>query len=236
MIFKGIPKILAIIPARGGSKGLPNKNIYPLAGKPLIRHTIEAALASKYICKTVVSTDSQQIMEVCEDLCEVIKRPAILATDNAPSEPVFHHAINCLAIDGHKYDFIVALQPTSPLRDADDIDNAFQSYFLSEATALISGFEPPHSPLKSFYNDGTFLRGLINNDYPFSPRQSLPKTFIPNGAIYIVENNLFLEQQGFFTSKTIPYLMPFKKSIDIDTVEDIEACEKYLNEKKILNP
>lgn len=129
-------RVLAIIPARGGSKGIPKKNIIDLAGKPLIAWTIEASYCSKYITKTIVSSDSDEILEVAKNHnSNILKRPDELATDISSSEIVVKHAIENME---EKFDYIVLLQPTSPLRDTTDIDCAFENLFCSNATALIS--------------------------------------------------------------------------------------------------
>ena len=131
-------KVLAIIPARGGSKGLPRKNIADLAGKPLIAWTIEASLNSKYITKTMVSSDDKEILDISVEYgAEIIKRPENLASDDATSESVVKHAIDCLEATGEVFDIVVLLQPTSPLRNSKDIDNAIELMFSSDATSSV---------------------------------------------------------------------------------------------------
>jgi CMP-N,N'-diacetyllegionaminic acid synthase len=222
-------KILAIIPARGGSKGIPNKNIRDLAGKPLIAWTIEAALKSSYINKTVVSSDSDVILEISKKCgAETIKRPVYLADDTARSEPVISHVLEQFK-NKENFDYIILLQPTSPLRTATDIDEAIKMLLKSEATALISVYKPQHHPLKAFKTDAdSFLKGLVNDDYPFTPRQELPKTFYPNGAIYLIKTNLFLETGKLFTDKTIAFEMPTDKSLDLDTEADFNSLVNTL--------
>ena len=221
-------KILAIIPARGGSKGVPNKNIVDVGGKPLMVWTIEAALKSKYITKTIVSSDSDAILEIAKKYqAQVIKRPAELATDEARSEPVMAHALIELAENGDIYDYVILLQPTSPLRIAEDIDAAILTLLKSDATALISVYEANHHPLKAFTaNDNGYLNGLVNNEFPFMPRQVLPKAFYPNGAIYLIKTENFLEKNQLFTDKTIAFEMPIEKSVDVDNLDDIYKIHK----------
>ncbi|MFK5889298.1 MAG: acylneuraminate cytidylyltransferase family protein [Flavobacteriaceae bacterium] len=213
-------KILAIIPARGGSKGIPDKNIKDLAGKPLIAWTIEAALKSTYITKTMVSSDSDTILEISKKYgAETVKRPTYLADDATRSEPVISHVLEQLK-EG-SFEYVILLQPTSPLRTATDIDKAVQTLLNSDGTALISVYQPQHHPLKAFKtNDKGFLKGLVNDEYPFTPRQELPKTFYPNGAIYMVETKLFLKTGKLFTDKTRVFEMPIDKSFDLDTEAD----------------
>ena len=223
--------VLSIIPARGGSKGLHKKNIYPLNGKPLIAYTIEASLNSKYITKTVVSSENEEILNIAKKYdAEIIKRPEKYASDTTSSETVILDCIKQLEKKNEKYDVLILLQPTSPLRNNIDIDNAFELFFQLSGHSLISVYEPEHTPYKSFIlNSKGFLEGLIDNKMPFMRRQDLPKTFIPNGAIYIIYVKEFLKKRHLFSSKTIPFIMQPKKSIDIDTINDIKKCEKILN-------
>lgn len=221
--------VLAIIPARGGSKGLPGKNIIDLAGKPLIAWTIEASLGSKYIAKTIVSSDSVKILEVSKKYgSEILKRPDELATDISSSEIVVKHAIESLE---EKFDYIVLLQPTSPLRDTINIDNAFEKLFSTDATALISVSEYDNKILKAFKeNEFGYIEGISNNKYPFMRRQDLPKTYMSNGAIYIIKVDEFLRNNSFYADNTVSFVMDEIKSLDIDTKEDLAKVEKYINE------
>jgi CMP-N-acetylneuraminic acid synthetase len=222
-------KILTIIPARGGSKGIPDKNIKDLAGKPLIAWTIEAALKSLYVTKTIVSSDSETILEISQKYgAKTLKRPAYLASDTARSEPVITHVLE--QFKEENYDYIILLQPTSPLRTNSDIDKAIKTLLESDATALISVYRPQHHPLKAFkMNSKGFLKGIINDDFPFAPRQELAEAYYPNGAIYIVKTALFLETGKLFTDKTVAFEMPFEKSLDIDTEADFINLEKALD-------
>lgn len=222
-------KILAIIPARGGSKGLPRKNILDLADKPLIAWTIEASKKSKFITSTLVSSDSDEILSTASIYCaDILKRPTELATDISSSEVVIKHVLENTK---EKYDYLVLLQPTSPLRDAVDIDNAFEKLFSSDDTALISVCEYDNKILKAFKeNKFGYIEGISNNKYPFMRRQDLPKTFMSNGAIYIIKVDEFLKNKSFFTDKTISFVMDDIKSLDIDTQEDLEMAEKHINE------
>ncbi len=215
-------KVLAIIPARGGSKGIPRKNLINFRGKPLIKWSIEAALHSKFITDIVVSSDDDEILNEAKKNEGVIalKRPFKLAQDISRTEPVLKHVIETLK---EEYQYFILLQPTSPLRNNEDIDNAFLKFKSLEAKSLISVCELDDHPYKSFkINKKGFLEGIINNDFPFQPRQILPETFKANGAIYIIETKEFLKRNSLLTSKTIKYLMSKEKSLDIDTIEDIK--------------
>ena len=224
-------KILAIIPARGGSKGIPKKNIVLVGGKPLIAWTIEAAKKSKYINRIVVSSDSDEILSVAAKYgAEPIKRPAELATDTAPPEPLVHHALKYLK-DEQKYapDVLVYLQATSPLRDYKDIDSAFDIFLRSKATSAISAYELDKKYLKTFISSKNgFLKGVANNEFPFMNRQLLPNIYMPNGAIYIIMTKAFKKLGRLLSDKTLPYIMSLEKSIDIDNPEDLKKLRLIL--------
>ena len=225
-------KTIAIIPARAGSKGIPNKNLVEVAGKPLIQWTIEAANKSECIDTIVVTSDGESILNHAKKYERVItlKRPESLAQDTTPTLPVVEHVLEKLNISLEEYTYLILLQPTSPLRTTKHIDDAFKTIEASNATSLISMSLPEHHPLKSFVkNDEGFLEGIVNNEYPFMPRQELPKVYQPNGAIYIIELKSLLEDKSFFTNKTIEFLMSTKSSVDIDTIEDIKKVESYVN-------
>ncbi len=224
-------KILAIIPARGGSKGLPRKNIIDLAGKPLIAWSIEAALESKYITTTVVSSEDKEILSVATQWgAEVIKRPDELAQDTTASEPVVTHALNeAMKQYDEEYDYLVLLQPTSPLRSAKHIDTALEKLFNSNADALISVCQYDKKVLKTFLqNEDGYLQGISNNSYPFMRRQDLPDVFMPNGAIYIIDVKIFQKHEKLFTSKTVAFTMDDKSSVDVDTLEDLQMIKKII--------
>jgi CMP-N,N'-diacetyllegionaminic acid synthase len=220
-------RILSIIPARAGSKGLPRKNRIDLAGKPLIAWTIEASLNSKYITKTVVSSDSDEMLKIAKEYgAGIIKRPGELATDTASSESVAAHVLEYIE---EEFNFVVLLQPTSPLRNTEDIDSSFEKLFRENATALISVCETDNKILKAFKeNKKGFIEGILNNKYPFMRRQDLPKIYMSNGAIYIVKVGDFLKNDSFYTAKTISYVMSGARSLDIDTKEDLKKVKESI--------
>ena len=225
-------RILAVIPARGGSKGIPHKNIISVAGKPLIVWSIEAALGSKYVTKTVVSSDDEAILSVArEHGVEPLKRPETLATDEAGSEGLIVHALEAEKEQGNTYDYVMLLQPTSPLRGTTEIDEAVEQLQKSDAHALISVYTPEHTPYKAFkLSKNGRLEGLVDNKTPFMRRQDLPQTFMPNGAIYLIETELFLETRSLFCEDgTVAYEMSREKSVDIDTTDDVNIVDKLLS-------
>jgi CMP-N,N'-diacetyllegionaminic acid synthase len=223
-------KVLSIIPARAGSKGIANKNIIDLYGKPLLVWSIEASLNSKYISKTVVSSNGDAILKIAEEFgAEMIKRPQNLAQDASSSEAVIEHMLQTLGDDLDAFEYLILLQPTSPLRDHNDIDNAFEMLLNSDADALISVYEEDNKILKAFKeNSDGYIEGIANNEYPFMPRQELPSVYMSNGAIYIIKISEFLKSKKLFCEKTIAYTMSKEKSLDIDTREDLEKAKLYM--------
>jgi len=222
-------KILAIIPARGGSKGIPRKNIIPLAGKPLIAWTIETAKKSKYIDKIVVSSDDNEILAIGEKFkAQPVKRPAHLATDTAAPEPLIFQVMDYLKEkENYIPKIIVYLQPTSPLRDAGDIDASIEIVLNKKSTAVISVYELEKKYLKTFVTDKSgYLRGSLNNKYPFANRQQLPSVYMPNGAVYVITRKEFIKTGRLFSSKTVPYTMTAEKSFDLDTIEDLKKLKR----------
>lgn len=247
MLYTKKPKILAIIPARGGSKGLPNKNMYPVTPSansepiPLIEFTMKAAAESEYITDTVVCSDSDKILSLTTEFGArsrfaysiiPVERPKDLAQDDTPMDDVVMFCVQHLMQKGFNYDFILLLQPTSPLRTAKDIDASLALYFATDAISLISTYIPEQSPLKTFLkNKNGYLQGIVNDEYPFVNRQNLPKTYVPNGAIYFCHTSYFLAHKTFFSNKTTSFVMPTERSVDVDTIKDIEIVEKYLSNK-----
>ncbi len=221
-------KILAIIPARGGSKRLPKKNILDLNGKPLVSWSIDAALKSKYISKTVVSSDDDEILTIAKRYgAYTLKRPRELANDTATSFDTIKHAILKIGID---YEFILLLQPTSPLRTTKHIDEAIELLKNKEADAIISVCKMEHSPLwcntldknKSMDN---FLKDEVRN----SRSQDLETYYRLNGAIYICKTKKLLEEGSFFLKENIfAYIMNHSSSVDIDEEIDFKLAEIYL--------
>lgn len=228
-------KTLALIPARGGSKGLPRKNLRLLAGKPLLAWSIEAARAAKAVERVLVSSDDDEILAEAERWgAEALRRPGALATDLSPSEPLVVHALDTLREEGYETEALVLLQPTSPLRHASDIDAACALLQQPNVQAVISVYEPRHSPYKALLRDEDgWLRGLLGERAPFGPRQALPSLWMPNGAIYAVYSRVFRELQSFLPPNTLPYVMDASRSIDIDNAQDLEHAETLLRRSSI---
>ncbi len=221
--------MLAIIPARGGSKGIPGKNIKPLCGKPLIAYTIEAAQAAHSIDRLILSTDDEEIAAVAQRYGVEIPfmRPNNLAKDNSLAIDNYIYTISRLNDENSKqYDEFMVLQPTSPFRTAIDINNAIKLFYEKDADSLISVCETPHSPLWSKKIDQIgrlseyFDLNIRNNN-----RQDLEKAYIPNGAIFIFKLSVLKKIYSYYSDNTFAYAMPPERSVDIDNHLDWRFAE-----------
>lgn len=224
---------IALITARGGSKGLKRKNILPLLEKPLIAWTIEAALSSEHIDDCYVTTEDDEIKRIAIEFgAKIIDRPFELAADDTTSEDVISHSIKEFVKQGVDADIVVLLQPTSPLRGSLDIDKAIDVFDGTECQCVISVYEPKHSPAKAYKEnpDGSIV-GLLSDSSPYRARQSLPRAFQPNGAIYVFSKQSFEEFNQIPRVGVKPYLMSEEESIDIDTIEDFELAESLLRKR-----
>ena len=228
--------MLAIIPARGGSKGLPGKNIKKLGGKPLISYTVEAAHLSKYIDRVLVSTDDEEIAEISKKYGAEIPflREKELASDHASAVDVYIDMIKRLGTDFVEKPFMVLL-PTVPFRTASHIDEAYELFYREKAKTLVSVVEAevPASWYLSVNRDGfLYSSGYGLKDGNIQNRQNNEVSYIPNGAIYILDYGLLHEKRTYYCERTVPYLMGKKESIDIDTPEDFEYAEFLLWKEK----
>lgn len=223
-------RVLAVIPARGGSKGLSKKNIRDLAGKPLIAWTIEAGLASRYIDRLILSSDDEEIISVARHWgCEVpFVREDHLATDESTTIDVVLDAMErCPG-----YDWVVVLQPTSPLRTSADIDDCLGECMRQGARVGVSVSESLSSPYWMFNRDENGqLQALLPTDTFFTRRQDLPKVYQLNGAVYVAECRWLRDNTTFISSQTFAYVMPKQSSIDIDDHLDFFQAEHLLSER-----
>lgn len=223
-------KVLALIPARGGSKGLPRKNILPMSGKPLIAWTIEAAQNSRYIDHVHVSSEDREIIQTVETLGLDVPfpRPTEMATDHSNIQETIEHTIEQFS----GYDIMIMLQPTSPLRDEENIDEALELFCNSEADSCVSVYTPEKSPYWQFtLNEEGSLHPLFDQEYYNKQRQELPVCYALNGAIYISRIETYLKNKSFFSGRVIPYFMNRERSVDIDTQVDFLLAEYFLNKK-----
>ena len=228
-------RLLAIIPARGGSKGIPRKNIHPLCGRPLIAYSIDAARASRAIDRAVVSTDDDEIAAISGSLgAEVRVRPAVLAQDDTPTRAVLENVVAELAGEGYRPDAVVTLQPTSPLRTARHIDAAAALFAADpRADSLVSCIEVPHvfhpSSVMRRTADG-YLEPFLAEPQPYR-RQDKATVFARNGAaIYITRTSRIAEY--VFGGRLIPFLMDADSSVDIDMLDDLHLAERLMRARQ----
>jgi CMP-N,N'-diacetyllegionaminic acid synthase len=233
MLKDGTP-VYALIPARGGSKGIPKKNLKLLAGRPLIEYAINAAKESKLVDEIWVSSDDHKILNFSVD-CGVgaLLRPGNLATDDISAIPVVSHFIEQLPNTAHELNaLILYLQPTSPLRVSRHIDESVSKMFEANLLSVMSIVKSEKNPYKAFKIDGSGkLISLFDERLSNARRQDLPHCFYPNGAIYGFRISEFIGKDRFPSNGSYPYLMSPDESIDIDTAEDLDLAEKIIREK-----
>ncbi|MFJ7825286.1 cytidylyltransferase domain-containing protein [Psychrobacillus sp. NPDC096623] len=224
-------KLLAVIPARGGSKGIPGKNIIPVNGKPLIQYTIDTAKNSKYIDEIHVSTDDSKIAAVSEKCGIKVPRlrPNHLAQDDSKSIEVLIDTIQYYQTIGRTFDYVILLQPTQPLRQTFHIDEAIELIYKKRATSLVSVSIVHEHPILMRQIDSTGnLVSLIKTNSTVR-RQELPSFYIVNGAIYINEINDIFNLNTSLNDNILPYIMDEKYHVDIDGYEDLQEFERKLN-------
>ena len=220
---------LGIIPARGGSKGIPRKNIKILADKPLISWTIEEALKSTFFDRVILSSEDNERIEVAKKYdCDIpFIRPKELAMDDTPAIDVVLHALGAIE---EKYDFIVLLQPTSPIRKAFHIDEAISFLIKNESRSLVSVCEVKKSPFWMFTIDRhNNLKPIFESNIPLR-RQDSPQIYILNGAIYIASPSFLNINKTFLDKETISFIMDAKASFDIDDELDWTICQTIIND------
>jgi CMP-N-acetylneuraminic acid synthetase len=227
---------LGIIPARGGSKGVPRKNARLVAGRPLLEYTVEAARASRRLTGYAVSTEDEEIASLARSLgCPVVVRPADLARDETPMVPVMIHAVEECQKAGTRYDYAVLLQPTSPLRTAQDIDSCAELAACPGTDAVVSVTSVPghyHPDWQFIIQDGRLAlysgRALAQT---IARRQLLGETYTRNGAIYVVRVGLLIEERSLFGANTVAYVMPDARSVNIDSERDLAMAECLLRSR-----
>jgi CMP-N,N'-diacetyllegionaminic acid synthase len=222
-------QILAIIPARSGSKRLPKKNIKMLLGKPLLAYTIDTVKKSQHVNRYIVSTEDKEIASISNTYgAEVLMRPIELAQDESSTDEVILNVLELLRdTDQYTPDVIILLQPTSPLRTTRDIDSAISTFLTSPGESLISVTEFDHTPYWAFRIERGFLKSEFTQE-KLKRSQELPKLYRPNGSIFIIRTETFLKNRSFYTNHVIPYIMPPERSIDIDDEFDFSIAEFLL--------
>ncbi len=224
-------RVLGLITARGGSQGIPRKNLRDLAGKPMIAWTVEAARACRSIDRLILSSDDPEIIAVAEEWgCEApFVRPPELATSEARSIDVIHHAMDQV---GEGFDYLVLLQPTSPLRIAADIDDCVEACERSGAPACVSVAPDPHSlGVLVTMDEGSRLARLVETPAGSHRRQDMPASYVINGAVYVARWEWLRRAASFLGDGTIGCVMPRERSIDIDDPFDLEIAAFLLSRR-----
>ena len=229
---------MAVIPARGGSKGLPGKNIKSLCGKPLVAWSIDQAKNSKYIDKIIVSTDDKNIAKTAKEYGAEVPflRPVELAEDTTPTIDVLMHLIKYFENKKEQYDYLLLLEPTSPLREVSDIDNSIKKLFENDNADSVVGVAEVESVHPSFlakFDLEGFLVPYVGK-FESKRRQDLEKLYFFEGSIYIAKISKLKENKSFYTRRTLGYLMPKWKSYEIDDTIDFLIVEAIIKNKNKL--
>lgn len=223
-------KVLGLIPARGGSKGIPRKNIKHIAGKPLIAWTIETALKSRQLAAVVVTTDDEEIAQVSRKHGAQVPfmRPGELAGDDTSGVDPVLHALRMLPA----YDAVLLMQPTSPLRNEEDVVQCLGLAETRNAPCVVSVCNAETHPHWMFTLDAQLCLRPLVIDAQVEQRQHLPQVYAPNGALYFARTEWLKHTGRFMTSETVAYVMPHDRSVDIDTTLDWKLAELLLTEQK----
>jgi N-acylneuraminate cytidylyltransferase/CMP-N,N'-diacetyllegionaminic acid synthase len=229
------PKVLGVITARGGSKGLPGKNVRMLVDKPLIAYTIEAARNSAKMYRWLVSTDDEEIAEVSRQYGADVpfSRPAYLARDTAQLYEPLRHALQWVEEnEGWTPDYVLGLQATTPLRTGQDIDDAIEIAVRNDADSVIGYAQARQHPfwMKKITDDGRLVE-FLPVDPAYLRRQNLPAVYHVSGSIYLIKREVLMSQESFYTDRTYPFVVPLERDVDIDTYEDFRMAELILNER-----
>ncbi len=233
-------RILAIIPARGGSKGLPNKNIKEMNGKPLIYWTVKRAQESEFLDRIFISTDSPNIASICQNICNQSVdelRPDELAQDTSSSADVIKYTINLLKQKGAEYDYILLLEPTSPLRKKDDIDRVIQLACenpIRDGVISLGEVHMEHpSAVKIIGKNGSIIP-LLDTKKTIYQRQQMEQVYFPYGVAYLIKTEIFLKSMSVYTDNIIPYFIERWQTYEVDDIYDfmcIETIMKYREKK-----
>ncbi len=232
-MMPGRERVLGLIPARGGSKGIPRKNIRMLAGKPLLQYTAEAALAAKTLSKVVLSTEDPEIAQVGR-LCGLevpFLRPTELARDNTPTLPVLQHAIRFLEDRGECFQAVCLLQPTTPFRSAKLIDQCVRTLYSSHADSVITVLPvpPEHNPhWVYFQSEDGLLRLSTGESTPMARRQDLPSAFHREGSVYVMWRDVVMCQNSLYGDRVVGCLADCEVTVNLDTIDDWNRAEKLM--------
>lgn len=231
-------RVLAIVPARSGSKGLPGKNIRPLGGKPLLAWPIAAARASKYVDRTIISTDSREYADIAAQHGADVPflRPREHAADTAPSMAFIRHALETLAGAGETYDYLILLEPTSPLTEAGDVDNALetleQKAGLASAAIGITPMETQHPAFAVYRDEQGLISPMAGGDFTALPRrQDLDPVFALDGSFYISRTDVLLVENSFCHAGTLGLVTDRHKAYEVDDLIDFVCIEAILKHR-----
>lgn len=227
-------KVLGLIPARAGSKGISGKNIRLLCGKPLLQYTAEAALAATLLSRVILSTEDKEIAKVGESCgLEVpFVRPAELAEDETPTLPVIQHAVRWLEESGERFDAVCLLQPTNPLRRPEDIDACIRLLETTNADAVVTITAVPaeHNPHWVYFQNGSNLLRLSTGEVtPIPRRQELPPAFHREGSVYVTRRDVLMETNSLYGVKLAGHLIAAESSVNIDGPQDWARAEAFLS-------
>lgn len=229
-------RVLGIVTARGGSKGIPRKNLVLLAGKPLLQYTAEAAIAAKTLSRVILSTDDPEIAQVGRrcGLDVPFMRPKELAQDDTPTLPVLQHAVCFLEEQGECYDAICLLQPTNPLRKPEHIDACVQLLFEKGVDAVVTVLPVPHeyNPhwVYFMHEDGTLYLSTGEKE-PLPRRQLLPPAFHREGSVYVTRRDVLMKQNSLYGEKLLGYVLNPEECVNIDGPEDLAKAEALLKKR-----
>ncbi len=226
-------RVLGIVPARGGSKGVPGKNIRLLCGKPLLQYTAEAAQAARLLSRVILSTDSEEIAKVGESCGLEIPflRPAELAEDETPMLPVVQHAVRWMENHGERFDAICLLQPTNPMRRAEHIDDCIRLLEKTEADGVVTILPVPaeHNPHWVYFPNESGLLSLSTGETaPIPRRQELPVAYHREGSVYVTRRDVLMDGNTFYGQRLAGYLINAESSVNIDRPQDWKRAEELL--------
>lgn len=225
-------RVLCVIPARGGSKGLPGKNIKELSGIPLIAHSIITAQKANVFDEVMVNTDSQEIADVGKQYGANVPflRPKRLASDNATIMDTYIHALEWYEENKMIFDYIMVLLPTAPLRISEDILGALNIMHEKKGSTVLGVCPVDHPPFwMNTLDEGLSMKEFISEDIRQKNRQELPEYYRLNGAIYLAEVSVLKRDRDWYKTNPIAYIMPRERSVDIDSIDDFEYAEFLLN-------
>jgi len=227
---------VGLIPARGGSKGVPRKNVRLLCGKPLLAYTAEAALAARRLDRVILSTDDEEIAGIGRQYGVEVPflRPAELAGDDTPTLPVVQHTLSYLEERGEKYDAICLLQPTSPLRRSADIDACIDLLEERGADCVVTVLPvpPEHHPYWVYFqNESGWLQLTTGESEPVPRRQQLPPAFHREGSVYVTRRDVVMEMNSLYGVRVIGYPLYGKRSVNIDALSDWEEAENLIGRR-----